>query len=43
MVLFSGSTGVYYKISTSDRGIVKVVDKATYKPTPGEKATIIYK
>ncbi|WP_019672634.1 hypothetical protein [Psychrobacter lutiphocae] len=35
--------GAYYKISTSDRGIVKVVDKATYKPTPGEKATIIYK
>ena len=35
--------GAYYKISTSDRGIVKVVDKKTYKPTPDEKATIIYK
>ena len=35
--------GKYYKISTSDRGIVKVVDKKTYKPTPSEKATIIYK
>ena len=35
--------GKYYKISTSDRGIVKVVDKKTYKPTPNEKATIIYK
>lgn len=35
--------GKYYKISTSDQGIVKVVDKKTYKSTPGEKATIIYK
>lgn len=35
--------GAYYKISTSDRGVVKVVDKKTYKPTPGEKSTIIYK
>ena len=35
--------GKYYKISTSDRGVVKVVDKKTYKPAPSEKATIIYK
>ena len=34
--------GSYYKISTSNKGIIKVVDKATYVPIPGEKATIIY-
>jgi hypothetical protein len=34
--------GSYYKISTSNRGKLKVVDKTTYKPIPGEKATIIY-
>ena len=34
--------GSYYKISTSDRGIIKVADKATYVPLAGEKATIIY-
>lgn len=35
--------GAYYKLSTSKEGIIKVVDKATYKATTGEKATIIYK
>ena len=35
--------GGYYKISTSNKGIIKVVDKATYKPTEKEKAKIIYK
>lgn len=35
--------GSYYKISTSDQGIIKIVDKQTYVPTPGEKATIIFK
>lgn len=35
--------GAYYKVSTSKEGIVKVVDKSTYKAMPGEKATIIYK
>lgn len=34
--------GSYYKISTSDKGIIKVVDRATYVAIPGEKATIIY-
>jgi hypothetical protein len=34
--------GSYYKISTSDKGIIKVVDKATYVPIAGEKATILY-
>ncbi|SET97698.1 SH3 domain-containing protein [Geodermatophilus poikilotrophus] len=34
--------GSYYKISTSDKGIIKVVDKATYVAIPGEKATIVY-
>lgn len=33
--------GSYYKISTSDQGIIKVVDKATYVALKGEKATII--
>ncbi len=32
--------GSYYKISTSTQGKIKVVDPATYIPTPGEKATI---
>lgn len=27
----------------SDQGIIKIVDKQTYVPTPGEKATIIFK
>lgn len=35
--------GSYYKVSTTTQGTVKVVDPATYKPTPGEKATIINK
>jgi hypothetical protein len=35
--------GAYYKLSTTNKGIVKVVDKKTYVATPGEKATIIYK
>ena len=35
--------GAYYKISTTQQGIIKIVDKKTYIPTPGEKATIIYK
>ena len=35
--------GGYYKISTTNKGIIKVVDKATYKPTEKEKAKIIYK
>ncbi len=34
--------GAYYKISTSDRVVIKIVDRNTYKSTPGEKATIIY-
>ena len=34
--------GAYYKISTSSKGIIKVVDKATYVAAPGEKATIIF-
>lgn len=34
--------GSYYKISSSSKGIIKVVDRATYVPTSGEKATIIY-
>ncbi len=33
--------GSYYKISTS-KGVIKVVDRATYVPTPGEKAIIIF-
>ena len=33
--------GSYYKISTSTQGTIKIVDPITYKPTPGEKATII--
>jgi hypothetical protein len=35
--------GEYYKVSTTTDGTIKVVDKATYKPTSGEKAKIIYK
>ena len=34
--------GKYYKISTSTEGVIKVVDRATYVPTPGEKARIIF-
>ncbi|WP_225412122.1 SH3 domain-containing protein [Stigmatella hybrida] len=34
--------GSYYKISSSSKGTIKVVDRATYVPTLGEKATIIY-
>jgi len=34
--------GRYYKISTTNMGIIKVVDKNTYIPTINEKATIIY-
>jgi hypothetical protein len=34
--------GSYWTISTSSKGKIKVVDKDTYIPTPGEKATIIY-
>lgn len=33
--------GAYTKISTSTKGIIKVVNSKTYKPTPGEKATIV--
>jgi hypothetical protein len=33
--------GSYVKISTSTQGILKVVDETTYRPAPGEKATII--
>lgn len=33
----------YYKISTTNQGIVKVVDSKAYVPTSGEKAKIIYK
>ena len=35
--------GAYYKISTTNQGIAKVVDSKTYVPTSGEKAKIIYK
>jgi hypothetical protein len=34
--------GAYYKISSSTKGVIKVVDKATYVATQGEKATIIF-
>jgi hypothetical protein len=34
--------GSYYKISTSTKGKIKVVDPDTYKPTEGEKAEIIF-
>ncbi|QAT88302.1 hypothetical protein EJ065_6777 [Corallococcus coralloides] len=34
--------GSYYKLSTSSKGVIKVVDRATYVPTLGEKATIIF-
>jgi hypothetical protein len=34
--------GSYYKISSSTQGKIKVVDRASYVPTPGEKATIIF-
>jgi large repetitive protein len=34
--------GPYIKISSSTNGIIKVVDRNTYVPTPGDKATIIY-
>lgn len=35
--------GSYYKVLTSTQGTVKVVDLNTYKPSAGEKATIINK
>lgn len=35
--------GSYYKVSTTTQGTMKVVDPGTYKPTQGEKATIINK
>ncbi|WP_456309376.1 hemagglutinin repeat-containing protein [Serratia proteamaculans] len=35
--------GSYYKVSTTTQGTMKVVDPSSYKPTPGEKATIIDK
>ncbi|QNP20854.1 hypothetical protein [Providencia rettgeri] len=35
--------GSYYKVSTTTQGTMKVVDPSTYKPTQGEKATIINK
>lgn len=35
--------GSYYKVSTTTQGTMKVVDPSSYKPTPGEKATIISK
>ena len=35
-------SGQYYKISTSDEGIIKVVDKNTYKGSPEERAKIIF-
>lgn len=34
--------GSYYKISSSTQGKIKVVDRVTYVPTVGEKATIIF-
>lgn len=34
--------GSYYKISTTDRGILKVVDRTTYVPLAGERATIVF-
>ena len=33
--------GTYIKISTSTEGVVKIVDPATYKAMPGEKARIV--
>ena len=33
--------GSYYKVSTTTQGTIKVVDPGSYKPSPGEKATII--
>ena len=35
--------GSYYKVSTTTQGTMKVVDPSSYKPTPGEKSTIINK
>lgn len=35
--------GSYYKVSTTTQGTIKVVDPKTYKPSAGEKATIINK
>ncbi|WP_181414276.1 RHS repeat-associated core domain-containing protein [Frischella perrara] len=35
--------GSYYKVSTTTQGTLKVVDSNTYKPSAGEKATIINK
>ncbi|MGH3774033.1 MAG: hypothetical protein ACRDRW_22025 [Pseudonocardiaceae bacterium] len=34
--------GAYYKISTSTEGVIKIVDRTTYKLIPGEKAKIIF-
>ena len=34
--------GSYYKISTSTKGKLKIVDRKTYVPLLGEKATIIH-
>ncbi len=34
--------GAYYKISSSTKGVIKVVDRAAYVATPGEKAAIIF-
>jgi hypothetical protein len=34
--------GAYYKISSSSKGVIKVVDKATYVATKGERATLIF-
>ncbi len=33
--------GAYYKISTSTKGIIKVIDPSTYVPSAGEKATFV--
>ncbi|MBX4134301.1 hypothetical protein JMI89_11765, partial [Frischella sp. Ac48] len=35
--------GSYYKVSTTTQGTIKVVDPNTYKPSVGERATIINK
>lgn|GEM_PF-5143157 len=38
---YSIHEGMYYKISTSNKGIIKVIDPETYKFIPDETATFI--
>jgi len=34
---------IYYKVSTSTRGIIKIVDGVMYKHSEDEKDTILFK